>query len=102
MILEVAVLNVRPDRDEMFQTAFSEAQKIIASMPGYIEHQLQKCLEVEHQYLLLVKWQTLADHTEGFRRSAEYQDWKALLHHFYDPFPVVHHYELVQPGSGIN
>jgi len=41
---------------------------------------------------LLVNWATLEAHTEGFRGSLEYQDWKKLLHHFYDPFPTVEHY----------
>ncbi len=44
------------------------------------------------RFLLLVQWETLEDHTEGFRGSADYERWRALLHHFYDPFPVVQHY----------
>ena len=95
MILEVAVLDVRPGRGEAFEAAFREAQSIIASMPGYRRHELQHCLENGDRYLLLVEWQTLEAHTEGFRRSAGYQRWKELLHHFYDPFPVVEHYVRV-------
>ncbi|MCA9834683.1 MAG: antibiotic biosynthesis monooxygenase [Thermomicrobiales bacterium] len=94
-ILEVAVLPVIPGQEAEFQAAFAQAQKIISSMHGYIRHDLQRCIEVPNQYLLLVEWETLADHTEGFRGSAEYQSWKALLHHFYDPFPVVEHYEAI-------
>jgi len=63
-------------------------------MPGYIGHQLQRCIEVSNRYILLVNWESLEAHTIGFRGSAEYQDWKRLLHHFYDPFPTVEHYEL--------
>jgi len=95
MILEQAVLNVRPGQAAAFEQAFAEAQLIIASMPGYISHQLQRCIENPDQYLLLVEWQTLEDHTEGFRQSEPYLRWKALLHHFYDPFPVVEHYQRV-------
>ena len=93
MILEVAILNVKAGETAVFEAAFAQAQQIISGMTGYIEHELQKCLEVENQYILLVRWQTLEDHTIGFRQSAEYQEWKALLHHFYEPFPTVHHYE---------
>ena len=64
-------------------------------MKGYIRHSLSRCLETDIQYLLLVEWETLEDHTIGFRGSAEYAEWKALLHHYYDPFPVVEHYEPV-------
>ncbi len=95
MILEVAILNVIPGQSEAFEASFQQAQQIIAGMKGCISHELQRCMEVESQYILLVRWETLEDHTKGFRGSAEYQQWKKLLHHYYDPFPVVHHYELV-------
>jgi heme-degrading monooxygenase HmoA len=95
MILEVAVLDVIPGQEASFQTDFARAQKIIISMPGYVNHQLQRCLEKTSRYILLVNWQRLEDHTQGFRGSAEYQQWKDLLHHYYDPFPEVEHYAPV-------
>ena len=95
MILELAVLDVIPGKEDEFQRAFAKAQSIIASMPGYVSHDLKRCIENASRYVLLVNWNTLEDHTEGFRGSAQYLEWKALLHHFYDPFPVVEHYEAV-------
>ena len=99
MILEVAMLNVKPGQGAAFERAFAEAQAIISSMAGYASHQLQRCLEVGDKYVLLVQWQRLEDHTVGFRQSAEYQQWRKLLHHFYDPFPTVEHFEPVCAGS---
>ena len=95
MVLEVAILDVVPDRTTEFERAFAEAQPIIASMPGFISLELQHCVERANRYILLVRWRRLEDHTVGFRQSADYQRWKALLHHFYDPFPQVEHYNLV-------
>ncbi|MES2850987.1 MAG: antibiotic biosynthesis monooxygenase [Bacteroidota bacterium] len=95
MITEIALLNIQPGESTSFEVAFGEAQEIISSMQGYIEHELQKCIEAEDKYLLIVRWQALEDHTEGFRKSAAYNDWKKLLHHFYDPFPVVEHYKRI-------
>jgi heme-degrading monooxygenase HmoA len=95
MILEAAPLQVRPGRHDAFEAAFREAQAIIASMPGYLSHELQRCLEREGHYLLLVRWVSVEAHEVGFRKSPEYQRWKQLLHHFYDPFPTVNHYERV-------
>ena len=95
MILEVAVLEVKPGKENNFESDFFKAQLIICSMNGYISHQLQRCIEKENRYILLVNWQTLESHTEGFRCSPEYQKWKMLLHHYYDPFPQVQHYQLV-------
>jgi len=100
MILEVAILNVRHGHAAEFERAFREAQRIISSMPGYVSHELQRCLEVDDKYVLLVRWQRLEDHTEGFRKSPEYQHWRRLLHHFYDPFPTVEHYAPV-PGENV-
>ncbi|NRB66010.1 MAG: antibiotic biosynthesis monooxygenase [Vibrio sp.] len=95
MILEVAILDVKPDMEKDFEQNFAKAQAIISSMKGYVSHQLQRCIENPGRYILLVNWETLEDHEIGFRQSAEYQEWKALLHHFYDPFPTVEHYESV-------
>jgi heme-degrading monooxygenase HmoA len=95
MILEQAILDVKPQETKQFEAAFARAQRIIAASPGYLSHELQRCIERPSRYLLLVRWRTLADHTEGFRQSAPYQEWKQLLHHFYDPFPTVEHYERV-------
>ncbi|WP_127587693.1 antibiotic biosynthesis monooxygenase family protein [Paenibacillus koleovorans] len=98
MILEAAYLQVKPRQEKAFESAFREASSIIASMGGYIRHELQRCLEVQGRYLLLVEWETLEDHTIGFRQSTEYLRWKQLLHHFYDPFPTVEHFERVELG----
>lgn len=92
MVLEVAILNLKPGRGEEFEQTFEQAQLIIAQSPGYQRHELRRCHEAKDRYLLLVWWDTLESHTEGFRQSALYQEWKRLLHHFYEPFPTVEHY----------
>lgn len=92
MILEVAILDVVPGRESEFQSSFSQAQNILSSMPGYISHNLRRCIEKPSRYILLVYWERLEDHTVGFRGSAQYREWKSLLHHYYDPFPDVEHY----------
>jgi heme-degrading monooxygenase HmoA len=97
MILEIAQLQIKPGQTAAFEAAFAQAQLIIASMAGYLGHELQRCLEQDHHYMLLVRWATLEDHTVGFRQSAPYQQWRQLLHHFYDPFPTVLHYVVCDP-----
>ncbi|MBE1553836.1 antibiotic biosynthesis monooxygenase family protein [Sporosarcina limicola] len=96
MILEAVMLQVKEGMETEYEEAFRDASEIISSMKGYISHQLQRCMEVEGKYLLLVQWETLEDHTIGFRQSNEYQQWKKKLHHLYDPFPIVEHFEQVQ------
>jgi heme-degrading monooxygenase HmoA len=95
MILEIATLQIRPGQTPAFEAAFAQAQRIVAGMGGYVRHELQRCVEDSHRYALLIWWETLEDHTVGFRGSPEYQEWRALLHHFYDPFPTVEHFVRV-------
>jgi heme-degrading monooxygenase HmoA len=95
MILEVAPLRIRAGSSAEFEDAFRKAQHIIASTPGYVSHELHRCIERRDEYLLLVKWQSREAHEVGFRQSPQYQTWKRLLHHFYEPFPTVSHYEAV-------
>jgi heme-degrading monooxygenase HmoA len=95
MILEHAPLDVVPGQEAAFEAAFAQARAIISAMPGFQSLQLSRCLERPSRYLLLVEWDRLEDHTEGFRGSPEYGTWRSLLHHFYDPFPTVEHYEPI-------
>jgi len=92
MILEHAVLEVVPGEEAAFEAAFDRARSIIASATGFRQLRLCRCFEQPNRYLLLVEWDRLEDHTEGFRGSAAYEEWRTLLHHFYDPIPVVDHY----------
>jgi heme-degrading monooxygenase HmoA len=96
VITEQAVLDVRPGREEDFEAAFAAAKTIIAESPGFASLRLLRCIETPNRFLLLVEWETLEDHTEGFRGSAGYEEWKTLLHHFYDPFPTVEHYSAIE------
>ncbi|WP_343329054.1 antibiotic biosynthesis monooxygenase [Polaribacter staleyi] len=92
MVLEVAILNIKEGLSKDFEAAFKQAEKIISTQKGYVSHQLKKCVEQENKFILLVNWETIEDHEDGFRKSNEYQKWKELLHHFYKPFPTVEHY----------
>jgi len=97
MILEVAILEVRPEQEADFERAFALAEKLISAADGYLSHELQRGVERPNRYILLVRWETLEAHLEGFRKSPDYAEWKRLLHHFYDPFPMVEHYRATTP-----
>ncbi len=96
MILEAVVLNVKSGFEGDFEMAFRSASTLIESIDGYLSHELHRCTEVKRKYLLLVRWENLEAHTIRFRGSPEYQEWKTMLHHFYDPFPIVEHFEEVK------
>lgn len=97
MVLEAARLQVKRRQEDAFEEAFRRASRIISRMDGYVSHQLHRGLDVPGTYLLLVEWRDLESHTVGFRQSAEYLEWKTLLHHFYEPVPSVEHFEPINP-----
>ena len=92
MILEAAQLVVRDGQGAAFEAAMKKARPLIAASPGFQGIEVRPCLERPGVYLLLVQWDRLEDHTDGFRRPDRYEQWRALLHHFYDPFPTVEHF----------
>jgi heme-degrading monooxygenase HmoA len=95
MILEHAILPVRPGSESDFEEAFRTAQPLISRQPGFCSLSISRSIESPNLYLLLVEWDSVEAHTEGFRGSADYERWRELLHHFYDPFPVVEHFTTV-------
>jgi heme-degrading monooxygenase HmoA len=92
MILESAILDVKAGQTPAFEAAMRQAQPLIEATPGFRSIAVRRCIENPDRYLLLVEWETLGAHTVGFRQSPRYQQWRALLHHFYEPFPTVEHY----------
>jgi heme-degrading monooxygenase HmoA len=106
LILEHAVLNVKAGEEEAFAQAMNAALPLISASEGFISIEVLSCVENASQFLLLVKWRSVEDHEIGFRGSARYQQWKSLLHKFYEPFPVVQHYgaaiaQYSHDGSGM-
>lgn len=90
--VESVVLPVRPGMEAEFEATFRDASALIARQPGYLGHSLRRGVENPSTYLLTVTWTDVDAHEVGFRGSADYQEWKRLLHRFYDPFPTVLHY----------
>jgi heme-degrading monooxygenase HmoA len=95
MITEHALLPVIPGQEEEFVETMDRAKAIIAASPGFVSLRVSRCVERPSTFLLLVEWESLEAHTEGFRGSDAYEEWRSMLHHFYDPFPTVEHFETV-------
>lgn len=104
MVLEQAILDVVPGRQDAFLAAFATAAPILARQRGYRGHRLlRRCVGEGSgaRFLLLVSWERLEDHTEGFRGGPDYPHWRELLHEFYDPFPTVEHFEATEIGGRV-
>ena len=100
MVLEHVPISVIPGREAEFEAAFDTARHLVAAAHGFRSLRLSRCVEEPSSYLLLIEWDTLADHVEGFRNSPAFSEWRALVGPLWDPLPTVTHFdELVRMGD---
>ena len=95
MILELATIDIKQGTNADFERALDQAQHVISKAEGYISHQFQKCIERDNRYILLIRWVTLEAHTEGFRNSELFKEWRGLIGQFFEKPPLVEHYEVL-------
>lgn len=93
MVLEVAQIRVKAGQSEQFEAAFRQAERLLPGVEGYLSHELHRCIEQPDHYLLLAHWRRVEDHTEVFRGSERFQEWRRLLGPFFEGLPVVLHYQ---------
>jgi heme-degrading monooxygenase HmoA len=101
VIVEHAALQIRPGKTDKFLLAFSEAKQIIERKSGLQSLTLSRCIERTEVFLLPAAWDRIEDHTVGFRGSPAYQRRRQLPHQFYEPFPLVEHFEVIDSISKI-
>lgn len=92
MILETAVFSIRPDEADAFRDAFARGRRFIESSPGFHRLELRQGIEVPETFILVVWWETLKHHTETFKQSENFSQWRAAVGDFFAAPPVVHHY----------
>ncbi len=93
MFLEHALINVTPGEESAFEADYAQARTVLASSPGCRRIQLHRGVEHPSRYLLLVEWETIDDHLVGFRQSANFAKWRALIGPHFDGVPEVDHYQ---------
>jgi heme-degrading monooxygenase HmoA len=99
MIIEIAQLTIRAGSESQFETVFPAAIKVLAGSKGYLSHDLQRSIETPNRYALIVRWQTLEDHTIAFRGSPAFAQWRGQVGPFFESPPVVEHFQALK-GAG--
>jgi heme-degrading monooxygenase HmoA len=99
MILELADILITPGRQAEFDAAIRHGiTTVIAQAKGFHGHQVHKGIESPERYLLLIRWETLENHTVDFRGGPLFAQWRAIVGPFFARPPVVEHFELVTSG----
>ena len=92
MVLEHALIAVRPGSQEEFEAAITEARKVISAASGFRSFSLRRGVESPDRYLLLVEWESVEAHNVGFRESPAFAEWRSHIAPFFDGQPQVDHY----------
>jgi len=96
MILEVADIRIAPGRQAEFEQAVHHGlQTVIAKSKGFQGYQVRRSIESPERYLLLLEWDTLEDHTVGFRGSAAFAQWRSIVVDFFVQPPFTEHFEAI-------
>jgi heme-degrading monooxygenase HmoA len=91
VILEHAVIPIRPGTASQFEAALAQARPLVAASPGFCWLQAHRGIEEPDRYHLLIGWETLEDHVEGFRTSEAFSRWRALIGPYFAAPPEVEH-----------
>jgi heme-degrading monooxygenase HmoA len=95
MILEQALFTVAPGSEPAFEADFERARGVVARSPGYRSLRLLRGIEQPSSYLLLIEWDSVQDHMQGFRESELFQQWGALTRPHLGAPPAVQHFDPV-------
>jgi len=100
MILELADIRIKPGQQEQFEkAAHLGLSTVIAKSKGFRGYQVRHSIESPERYLLLLEWETLEDHTVGFRGSPAMAEWRGIVSDFFAQAPFTEHFDLVAAAA---
>ena len=100
MILELADIRIAPGQNAAFEEAIERGLRtVISHAKGFAGFKVNRGMESPERYILQIFWDTLEDHTVGFRQSEAFAQWRAIVGPFFASPPMVEHFELVTRSS---
>lgn len=100
MILELADIRIQPGQNAAFEEAITRGLRtVIAQAKGFQGFKVNKGIESPERYVLQIFWDTLEDHTVGFRQSEAFTQWRAIVGPFFAAPPVVEHFDLLAKSA---
>ena len=96
MILEVADIRIAPGQQAAFDEAIQRGIAVaISRAKGFRGWKVNKGVESPERYLLMIFWETLEDHTVGFRQGPLFAEWREIVGPFFAVPPHVEHFTLL-------
>jgi heme-degrading monooxygenase HmoA len=96
MILEIADIRVQPGQETAFEEAIQRALRtVLPKAKGVHGYKVNRCIETPQRFILQIFWETIEDHTVGFRQGPLFTEWRAIIGQFFAGPPLVEHFVLV-------
>jgi heme-degrading monooxygenase HmoA len=100
MILELADIRIHAGQNAAFEEAMARGlETVIHAVKGFQGYKVNRGIESPQRYVLQILWDTLEDHTVGFRQSPAFAEWRAIVGPFFAGPPIVEHFELVTKSA---
>ena len=100
MVLEIADIRIQPGQQAAFEQAIRNGIATVASKAkGFSGYSVHKCIESPERYVLQISWNTLEDHTVGFRQGPLFAQWRAIVGPFFAAAPLVEHFDLLAQSA---
>jgi heme-degrading monooxygenase HmoA len=95
MILELADIRIHPGQATAFNEAIAKGlREVISQAKGFQGFTVNQGIENPERFVLQIFWDTLEDHTVGFRQSPAFAQWRTIVGPFFVAPPLVEHFEL--------
>ena len=99
MVLEVALIDVVPGMEDAFAASYRLGHPVLAGTPGCRSVRMTRGVESPSRFVLLVEWDSVEAHTENFRETERFAQWRALIGGYFAKPPLVEHFTDVEPGE---
>jgi len=100
MILEIADIRIQPGQQLAFEEAIQRGlDTVAAKAQGMRGYKVNKGIESPERYVLQIWWDTLEDHTVGFRGGPLFPEWRAIVGPFFAGPPNVEHFDLLMESK---
>jgi heme-degrading monooxygenase HmoA len=99
MVLEVATFDVTPGQEDEFTAAYQRVKHLLTSTAGCRSARMTRGIESPSQFILIVEWDTVEAHVQGFRGSDRFPSWRAAISPYFAGSPHAEHYADVQPAG---
>src|SRR6476659_53836 len=92
MVVEYIRYTIPADRAAAFEDAYARAGAILTADDHCLGHEIARGVENPERYVVRIEWDSVEGHEQGFRKSAAFGEFFALVKPFFEAIEEMTHY----------